>query len=193
MTSHYNILRKIPNFPNYSESTFGYPERTIYCAEDSLIILGPPIHLYAFRPPKSCTVHVSGIPDWATVADVVSVFEDFGKIFTIEMSVAYPKPKGGRRTPQNPISNGSALVTYVSYDGAQKALFCHLTRRIPGKTAYSSCLCSCSNAELNGNHIRTKSMLRHFSALSTAAEWYTEELIMIILHFNMVAGKQQLP
>ena len=127
--SHLALLRKIPNFPNYSDATFGYPERYIRCAEESLMIFGPPLHLYGFHPSKSCTVHVSGIPDWATMADVVEVFEGFGKLFSIELSVTYSKTDA----KCSPVSNGWALVTFVSYDGAQRALFSHLTKCIPGR------------------------------------------------------------
>jgi len=133
MTAHANpnILRRVPDFPNYTAPSFGYPERCVRKEKDSLQVLGPPLHLYSFHPPKSCTVHVSGIPDWANMSDVLSVFEEYGKIFSIELSVTYSK-----EAKSAPVSNGSAYVTFVSYDGAQKALFAHLTRTIPG-TVYT--------------------------------------------------------
>jgi len=125
--SYQKVLRTIPNFPNYSLPTFCYPERVIRAEAKSKIILGPPISMYDFHPLKGCTVHVSGIPDWATMADLAEVFEVFGKIFTIELSVTFDK-----KTNNLPLCDGWALVTFVAYEGAQKALSAHLTRRIPG-------------------------------------------------------------
>ena len=78
MRAHSKILRTVPNFPNYSFPTFGYPERILRSAAESLIVLGPPIHLYDYKTPKANTVHVSGIPDWAAMSDLVEVFEGFG-------------------------------------------------------------------------------------------------------------------
>lgn len=133
MRAHSKILRTVPNFPNYSFPTFGYPERVLRRAAESLIVFGPPIHLYDFTPPKSNTVHVSGIPDWATMKDIVSVFEEFGKLYSIELSVNFAK-----KELKTPFSNGWANVTFLSYDGAQKALFAHLLRRIPGRVKYKN-------------------------------------------------------
>ena len=132
MSAHSNILRSVPDFPYYSADTFGYPERSVKCGEESILVLGPPLHLYEFQPLKSCTVHVSGIPHWANMSDVVAAFEGFGKIFTIELSVTYTS----RKRNAVPMTNGCALVTFVSYDGAQKALDSHLSRSIPGKKKF---------------------------------------------------------
>lgn len=130
MLAHMELLRKVPNFPNYSSPLWGYPERTLNREESSLVVLGPPIHLYHHLPSKNCTVHVSGIPDWASMADVADIFSEFGKIFSIELSVKIePKKKAG---PNSIFCNGWALVTFCSYEGAQKACFAHLTLRIPG-------------------------------------------------------------
>ena len=132
------VLRSVPNFPNYSCETFGYPERLIRKCDDSVLVLGPPLHLYySFRPPKSCEVHVSNIPDWATMSDVIEIFERFGKIFSVELSVTLKRTTVKNRyqvdTTNTSVScNGWARVTYTSYDGAQKALFSHMTRRISG-------------------------------------------------------------
>jgi len=138
MAVYGDYLRSIPDFPYYSSDTFGYPERSLRNGEESIIIFGPPLYLYEYTPLKSCTVHVSGIPDWAKMADVVKVFEAFGQLFTIELAVTFASP--ARVWNQNPVPNGCALVTYVTYDGAQKALDAHLTLLIPGKSFTYSCL-----------------------------------------------------
>jgi len=132
MTAHVNILRCVPDFPYYSADTFGFPQRSIRCGDgvESILVLGPPLHLYEYQPLKSCTVHISGIPQWANMSDVVLAFEGFGKLFTIELSVTYRSQKRNAV----PVTNGCALVTFVTYDGAQKALDSHLTRYIPGMT-----------------------------------------------------------
>lgn len=177
VSSYEDILRSVPNFPNHTIETFGYPERLVRNnSKDSVVVFGPPIHFYYdFQPQRSCQVHVSGIPDWATMADIVEIFERFGKIFTIELSVSlaaesefnfsmgYNKvweteqfgPLSSKlnvdsnksmsvtvcaitsalSVPKSQSSltcNGWARVTFVSYDGAQKALFAHLAKRIPG-------------------------------------------------------------
>jgi len=151
MMSHMDLLRKIPNFPNYMKECWGYPERTVYRGAASLIVFGPPLHLYTYLPEKICMVHVSGIPDWATMQDLVEIFVEFGKIHSIELSVkiehkkreVLPKEKiaEGSKQPR-PVTkaycNGWALVTFCSYEGAQKACFAHMTRRIPGKSQTSS-------------------------------------------------------
>jgi len=127
MSAHINILRSIPNFPNYTFPTFGYPERIVRSSKDSIIVLGPPIHLYHYTPPTRCSVHVSGIPDWASMGDVAEVMEQFGKIFTIELSVSLASKVIG--PPKN---NGWAFVTFVTYDSAQRALSSNLSVRIQG-------------------------------------------------------------
>lgn len=133
MSSHLELLRKVPNFPNYSSNMFGYPERCLQNGMSSLIVLGPPIHHYNYLPSKNCTIHASGFPDWTTMADVTDIFEQFGKIYSIELSVTIePKQKLGSTPPH---CNGWALITYLSYESAQRALFAHLTRRIPGITS----------------------------------------------------------
>lgn len=120
------LLRKVPNFPNYTHKLWGYPERILEQGDSSLVVLGPPIPLYHYLPSKNCTVHVSGIPDWCSMADVAEVFSEFGKIFSIELSVKIEYKS--KKTK----SNGWALVTYCSYEAAQKACFAHLNKRIPG-------------------------------------------------------------
>lgn len=97
-----------------------------------MIVLGPPIHMYDFYPMKKCTVHVSGIPDWGTVADLSEVFEQFGKLYSIELSVTLEANKRAVGIRKSPGCNGWAFVTFVNYEGAQKALSAHLTLRIPG-------------------------------------------------------------
>jgi len=129
MLSSLELLRKVPNFPNYTSELWGYPERTLNRGESSLVVLGPPIHLYHYLPTKNCTVHVSGIPDWSSMGDVADIFAEFGKIFSVELSV---KMETKKKPMSKPSCNGWALVTYCSYDGAQNACFAHLTRRIPG-------------------------------------------------------------
>lgn len=124
MSEHNELLKIIPNFPRYTSNVWGYPERTLERGESSLVVLGPPISLYNYLPTKNCTVHVSGIPDWCSMGDLADIFADFGKIFSIELSVRVEQKK--RKC------NGWALVTFCSYDAAQKACFAHLTRRIPG-------------------------------------------------------------
>ncbi|CAG7669069.1 unnamed protein product [Allacma fusca] len=62
------------------------------------------------------------------MSDLVEIFERFGKLFSIELSVCI-KPDVGHKALS---CNGWARVTFITYDGAQKALFAHLTRRIPG-------------------------------------------------------------
>src|SRR4051812_44252946 len=106
MLAHMELLRKVPNFPNYSSKLFGYPERTMEQGDNSLVVLGPPIHLYNFLPSKNCTVHVSGIPDWCSMLDVADLFSEFGKIFSVELSV---KMEGKGKKPK---CNGWALVTF---------------------------------------------------------------------------------
>jgi len=147
---HLELLRKVPSFPNYTSSLFGYPERAVQNGTTSLIVLGPPIHLYNYLPDRNCTIHSSGFPDWTTMADITEIFETFGKIYSIELSVTMePKQKIGLIPPH---CNGWALVTYVSYESAQKALFAHLTRTIPGMctpiSIYKGC---CSNVVLLKN------------------------------------------
>ncbi|CAL8121730.1 unnamed protein product [Orchesella dallaii] len=150
MSPHLELLRKVPSFPNYSSSLFGYPERCIQNGMSSLIVLGPPIHLYNCLPSNQCTIHASGFPDWATISDIAEIFEQFGKIYSIELSVTIdPKKRIGVNPPH---CNGWALITYVSFESTQKALFAHLTRRIPGMctpiSIYKGC---CSNVVLLKN------------------------------------------
>jgi len=148
--SQIDILRKVPNFPNYSPVSFGYPERFIHNGPSSLVVLGPPIPLYNYVPSKNCTIHASGFPDWATMADVADIFEQFGKLHSIELSVAVEPRKWIGSNP--PHCNGWALITYLSYESAQRALFCHLTKRIPGMvTPISIYKGSCNNIVLLKN------------------------------------------
>jgi len=126
MLAHTELLRKVPNFPNYSSTLWGYPERTLEQGEASLVVLGPPLHLYHYLPSKNCTVHVSGIPDWCSMGDLSDIFSEFGKVYSIELSV-----KMDLKT-KKPKCNGWSLVTFCAYDAAQKACFAHLNRRIPG-------------------------------------------------------------
>jgi len=105
--------------------------------ENSVLVLGPPLSLYYDEPPeKSCQVHVSGIPDWAAMSDVVEIFERFGKLYRIELSVSVRidlTMKEERKEVRECLAcNGSARVHFMTYDGAQKALDSHLSRRIPG-------------------------------------------------------------
>ncbi len=59
--------------------------------------------------------------------DIADIFSEFGKIFSIELSVKMdPKTK-------KPKCNGWSLVTFCVYESAQKACFAHLSKRIPGK------------------------------------------------------------
>jgi len=62
------------------------------------------------------------------MSDVVEIFERFGQLFSIELSVCIQQDGGHKGLS----CNGWARVTFIAYDGAQKALFAHLTRRIPG-------------------------------------------------------------
>jgi RNA recognition motif-containing protein len=84
------------------------------------------------------------------MADITEIFEQFGKIYSIELSVTIdPKQRSGEGPPH---CNGWALITYLSYESAQRALFAHLTRRIPGMctpiSIYKGC---CSNIVLLKN------------------------------------------
>lgn len=74
MLAHMELLRKVPSFPNYTPKMWGYPERTLEQGEASLVVLGPPLHLYHFLPSKNCTVHVSGIPGTKFCALVKFIF-----------------------------------------------------------------------------------------------------------------------
>jgi hypothetical protein len=131
--AHIELLRAVPNFPNYN-SAFGYPERTFNQGDESMVVFGPPLIMYNFVPSKNCTVHVSGIPDWATMGDLVEVFTEFGKIFSIELCVRFERFQlpNEKKYEFKYSCKGSALVTFAEYSGAQNACFAHLTRRIGG-------------------------------------------------------------
>ncbi|CAL8148824.1 unnamed protein product [Orchesella dallaii] len=85
---------------------------------------------------------------WNVVPD--SPWPPNSKIYSIELSVTIdPKKRIGVNPPH---CNGWALISYVSFESTQKALFAHLTRRIPGMctpiSIYKGC---CSNVVLLKN------------------------------------------